>query len=209
MLSQLEVSAKQHYRVSRPPRATKGANGNPSAVAYKDRFEHSVLHSFNSRINRFPIHLLPGIVPVLRSNGESAGATLPAIAHRSVAKCLRSIGRNPRLRTCDLMSISGLSRRGLHKAFETHLGCSPGAIMIMVRMWTACDLLANSRLPVIDVATSCGYRSSNSLYVAFQRYLGVTPVEVRRRRLVCGGREAGRRALSGMCWSDSKAAQAK
>lgn len=198
MRSQSEVPVKPHNRVSRPPRVTNGGNGNRSAVAYKNRFEHSVLHSLNSRINRFPIHLLPGIVPVLRSNGESAEAALPAIAHRSVASCLRSIGRNPRLKTRDLTSISGLSRRGLLKAFDTHLGCTPGAIMIMVRLWTACDLLANSRLLVADVATSCGYRSSNSLYVAFRRYLGVTPVDVRRRRLVCGGREAGRRGLRGM-----------
>jgi AraC-like DNA-binding protein len=82
----------------------------------------------------------------------------------------------------DLQRVSGLSHRGLHKAFVKHLGCSPGVFLRMVRLERACDLLADSNLSVGEVARRCGYRSANSLWVVFARDLGVSPIRYRSQR---------------------------
>ena len=106
------------------------------------------------------------------------------ISHPGVARCVQFLGRKRQVqfKLRDLQRVAGLSRRGLHKAFMTHLGCSPGVLLRRARLVRACDLLANSSLSVDEIARRCGYRSANSLWVAFARDLGVSPVRFRFQR---------------------------
>jgi len=53
-------------------------------------------------------------------------------------------------------------------------------VLIVLRLRAALNFLIKSRLPISTIAIRCGYRNSNSLYVAFYRYLGVTPLSVRK-----------------------------
>jgi AraC-like DNA-binding protein len=107
-----------------------------------------------------------------------------SIRHNGVARCLQFLHRTGqrRLGLGNLIKISGMSRRGLHKAFMTHLGCGPGAVLRTVRVKRACKLLADSELPLDEVATQCGYRNANSLCVVFRRDLGVTPQCFRKQQ---------------------------
>jgi AraC-like DNA-binding protein len=154
----------------------------PPPVSRTGSVENPVFRNLRSELRSFPMDLLKAIVS--SSNPDESHPVVQSIEHAGVALCVSFIGRNPGLKLCDLMKISGLSRRGLTMAFITHLGCTPGTVLIMMRLWSACDLLANSRLPVPKIATCCGYRNLNSLYVAFQRYLGITPCQVRKRTLI-------------------------
>lgn len=173
------MSSQPQKRIPRPSGSTGRANGKQRAVPQNGKFENPVLRQLSSKRERFPIELLPGILSSCQSSLESPQPAFQSIAHPGVTRCLRFIGRNPRFKLRDLANVSGLSRRGLHKAFRTHVGCSPGSVVVMVRLWSACELLANSSLPVGKIAARCGYRNSNSLYVAIQRFLGTTPRHIR------------------------------
>lgn len=113
----------------------------------------------------------------LASKGQ---LSLQSQSHPGVTRCLAALRLDPRLRVRDLTVISRLSFRGLNKAFRKHLGCPPGGVILMVRLRHALDLLANSQLDPAAIASSCGYRNANSLYVAFRRRLGVTPMSLRK-----------------------------
>jgi len=113
------------------------------------------------------------------------------IGHSGVARCLKLIRRNHR--AChtlhDLQQAAGLKRRGLHKAFVTHLGCTPGVLLRKVRLEYACYLLVHSSLSVDELARRCGYRNANSLWVCFTRDLGVSPNRFRAQQLLISSKK--------------------
>jgi AraC-like DNA-binding protein len=195
LFRQLQVTSKLWKRVPRPFRATGGANGRQLAVSQDGNSQIPIWLGLNAKTKHFPIYLLPEILASPGSSVNAVETIFQSITHPGVARCLRFIGRNPCLKLRDLVNISGLSLRGLNKAFRTHLGCTPGAVVVMMRLWSACDLLASSRLPVARVATCCGYRNSNGLCVAFQRYLGITPGRIRGQSPVYGLMDAKRDGL--------------
>jgi transcriptional regulator GlxA family with amidase domain len=79
------------------------------------------------------------------------------------------------LRVTQLAQISGLSVRGFHLAFREHLGQSPGTLLQRLRLDRAKGLLADSDLPMVEVARKSGYRSINTFYIAFRNAFGLTP----------------------------------
>lgn len=106
------------------------------------------------------------------------------IRHPGVVRCLQFLRRNPRAQFTihDLQRASGLKRRGLHKAFITHLGCSPGVLLRKMRLERACYLLAHSNLSIDELARQCGYCGGNSLWVSFMRDMGIAPVDFRAQQ---------------------------
>jgi len=140
-----------------------------------------VRHGLKSTAHRLPVELRAAMLSANWASASFARFRRRSANHLGVACCLSALSRNPRLKTFELTTISGLSRRGLHKAFRTHLDCTPGVVLIVLRLRAALNFLIKSRLPISTIAIRCGYRNSNSLYVAFYRYLGVTPLSVRKR----------------------------
>jgi AraC-like DNA-binding protein len=92
-----------------------------------------------------------------------------------VKHCYEPIGVN------DLVKVSELSRRGLHKAFKKHVGQGPGRELRQMRIRRAKDLLANSNHKLKTIAKMCGYRSNNSFWISFRGLLGESPGEFRSR----------------------------
>jgi len=76
--------------------------------------------------------------------------------------------------------ISGMSRRGLTKAFHMHLGFSPGSVLRHVRIERAKQILVERDLTLKDIAKHCGYRSENTFCIAFQRATGMAPKKFQR-----------------------------
>lgn len=173
------MSSRQHTIMRQPVRFSRSTNDLWSVRPQNDASIDPVVRSLKSSSKPLPMDLLAGIL-----SANQSGCSRPvhlSVEHPGVSRCLSILSRNPRLKLRDLVDVSGLSLRGLHKAFRTHLGCTPGAILVMLRLWNAYDLLANSSLPVAEIALRCGYRNGNSLYVALRRYLGITPSRVRRQ----------------------------
>jgi len=105
------------------------------------------------------------------------------IKHPGVARSLRFIWENGHKPICikDLVSVSAMSRRGMHKAFMEHLGRTPGQELQRVRIERAKKLLSQTTQKVETVAHEAGYQSINSFCVAFKRATGMSAKKFRER----------------------------
>ncbi|BDY06701.1 AlkA N-terminal domain-containing protein [Ferrimonas sp. YFM] len=74
----------------------------------------------------------------------------------------------------------GVSDRHLRRLFQCHLGVSPLNYALNHRLLFAKQLLAESQLPVMDVALACGFQSRRRFNDAFVRQFRLTPSQVRR-----------------------------
>jgi transcriptional regulator GlxA family with amidase domain len=99
------------------------------------------------------------------------------VSHAGVARCLRFIGANfwRPIQVADLQRVAVLSRRGLQKAFLKHTGRGPGQILRLYRIQQACQILAEKDVALPQLASMCGFRKVNSLFVAFRNVVGVSP----------------------------------
>jgi LacI family transcriptional regulator len=105
------------------------------------------------------------------------------IKHPGVARSLRHIWEHGHESICikDLVSVSAMSRRGMHKAFMEHLGRTPGQELQRVRIDHAKKLLTKTTQKIESVAHDSGYQSINSFCVAFKRATGMSAKQFRDR----------------------------
>jgi AraC family transcriptional regulator len=85
----------------------------------------------------------------------------------------------------DLTALAGsvgLSPYHFSRAFKQSTGLPPHRYQIMMRVERAKDLLADSALPLSDVAAAIGYDDQGQLARLFRREVGVTPTQYRRER---------------------------
>lgn len=80
-----------------------------------------------------------------------------------------------------LADIAGVSPRQLSRLFRAELDVTPAEYVELIRIDTARRLLQDSRTPIKAVAYLAGFGSTATLRRAFQRRIGVTPLEYRRR----------------------------
>lgn len=69
----------------------------------------------------------------------------------------------------------------LTRAFRREHGCTPGAYQRRLRVGKAAEMLAGTRLPVAEIATSCGFCDQAHLARSFHAVLGCSPSDYRRR----------------------------
>jgi AraC family transcriptional activator FtrA len=81
----------------------------------------------------------------------------------------------------DLTKASALSRRGFQKAFQRHIGHSPGRELRRIRIERSKELLAGFDYNLNVVARMCGYRSLNSFWAAFRQVTGMSPGRYRSK----------------------------
>lgn len=105
------------------------------------------------------------------------------IKHPGVARSLRYIWEHGHEPICikDLVSVSAMSRRGMHKAFVEHLGRTPGQELQRVRIDRAQKLLSQTTQKIETIAHESGYQSINSFCVAFRRATGMSAKQFRER----------------------------
>jgi LacI family transcriptional regulator len=105
------------------------------------------------------------------------------IKHQGVARSLRFIWEHGHEPICikDLVGVSAMSRRGMHKAFMEHLGRTPGQELQRVRIEHAKKLLSRTSQKVESIAHDSGYQSINSFCVAFKRATGMSAKQFRER----------------------------
>jgi len=105
------------------------------------------------------------------------------IQHQGVARSLRFLWEQGHKPICikDLVTVSGMSRRGMHKAFVEHLGRTPGQELQRVRIDRAKKLLTQTTQKIETIAHDSGYQSINSFCVAFKRAIGMSAKTFRER----------------------------
>lgn len=130
---------------------------------------------------------------------ERRSTSLTAIAHREVAVAVRYIldhFQRAELDVAEVARATGLSRRGLNKAFSKHLGRSAGQEIERLRLRQARRLLETTALSATEIAARCGLGSLIQLRRTLRRHTGLTPREYRRAAAMNGqGGQGGRSPL--------------
>jgi AraC-like DNA-binding protein len=80
----------------------------------------------------------------------------------------------------ELAAVAGIGKFRLIRLFREHLGLSPHAVQLAHRIRTARRLLEGGT-PVADIAAATGFADQSHLHRHFQRSIGLTPGEYRRR----------------------------
>lgn len=106
---------------------------------------------------------------------------------RAFSLCLEYIDEHlcePSMDVTDVCRIGFISRSSLQREFFRRYGISPKQYIIKLRMNKALRLLIENRLPVKEVALSCGFADEKYFSRAFGRHYGASPSEMRRLMLV-------------------------
>jgi len=75
----------------------------------------------------------------------------------------------------DLAAIAGISRRQLERLFLKHLNCSPSRYYLTIRINRARQLLRQTSMMIIEVATACGFVSTPHFSKCYRGFFSVPP----------------------------------
>jgi AraC-like DNA-binding protein len=80
-----------------------------------------------------------------------------------------------------LSSMACLSQRQYTRVFKEVYGISPIEYVINCRLTLACRKMKNTRKPISEICTSCGFGDKISFSRLFKRRYGITPGEYRKK----------------------------
>ncbi|WP_157957121.1 GlxA family transcriptional regulator, partial [Salinicola salarius] len=83
----------------------------------------------------------------------------------------------------ELASYVDVSRRQLERLFQRHLHCSPSRYYLKLRLTRARQLLKQTPLPIIEIASACGFVSTPHFSKCYREYFGTPPREDRGETL--------------------------
>jgi AraC family transcriptional regulator of adaptative response / DNA-3-methyladenine glycosylase II len=128
-----------------------------------------------------------GFRPCLRCRPESAPGS-PAwlgsstTVHRALELIEQGALNGGQL--ADLAARLGIGERYLRKLFQRELGLSPQAVALNQRLLFAKKLMAETRLPLTEVAFAAGFGSVRRFNSAVREQFRLTPGELRKRQPV-------------------------
>ena len=79
----------------------------------------------------------------------------------------------------ELAGYVGLSRRQLERLFQKYLNCSPSRYYVNLRLLRAQQLLKQTGLSIIEVATACGFVSTPHFSGCYRTFFGFPPRDER------------------------------
>lgn len=123
-----------------------------------------------------PIRIAPGRVITRKSSD------ILAIAHQGISRALHYIAEHftENISVDDVARAAGMSRRGLHGAFDEHLHCTPGDKLRNTRLDHIKRQLADTDHKIESIALESGYGSLNAFFTAFRKAEKMTPAEYRK-----------------------------
>ena len=83
-----------------------------------------------------------------------------------------------------LEALAALVEQGsfhFQRCFKQATGLPPHRYIVERRVERACDLLATTRLPLVDIALACGFADQSHFGRVFRRHHAMTPMDYRRR----------------------------
>lgn len=80
----------------------------------------------------------------------------------------------------ELAEFVHVSRRQLERMFHKHLSCSPSRYYLKLRLNRARQLLKQSSLPIVEIATACGFTSTPHFSRCYRKHIGVSPRDERK-----------------------------
>ena len=126
--------------------------------------------------NAAPTWTLPPDGIAVRESSALRRGTGPLVA-RALAYWAANMAWAPDM--ADVARACHASRRSIEMAFRRELGHSPGEEFRRMRLERARQLLAETELPLAQVADACGYGEAPWFWTAFRKATGMTPAEYR------------------------------
>ncbi|MGE0005134.1 MAG: GlxA family transcriptional regulator [Parvibaculaceae bacterium] len=74
-----------------------------------------------------------------------------------------------------LAAASGVSRRQMERLFKNNLGISPGEKIRELRLERANSLMTETNMSITEIAAASGFRSANTLRIAYRQKFGAAP----------------------------------
>jgi transcriptional regulator GlxA family with amidase domain len=117
--------------------------------------------------------------PQRRSIVERAG-----VHHPGIVSCIELMENNVEqpIGTAELAHMVNLSSRQLERLFRTYLGTTPTLYYQQLRLKAGYQLLRQTTLSVLEVASAVGFSSSDYFSRRFRAFYGCSPTEARRQR---------------------------
>jgi len=81
----------------------------------------------------------------------------------------------------DLAHVAEISPNYFISLFRQSVGMTPHRFVIQQRIERARQLIAQSKLPLIEIAQRCGFQDQSQFTTAFRRQVGVTPGQYKRQ----------------------------
>ncbi|ANB75629.1 AraC family transcriptional regulator [Paraburkholderia phytofirmans OLGA172] len=79
----------------------------------------------------------------------------------------------------DAAQAAAMSERNFLRRFKIEMGITPSEYLLHIRLHKSCDLLAETNLPVDEVARRCGIGCGARLSKLFRQHLATTPSQYR------------------------------
>ncbi|CAI7979080.1 AraC family transcriptional regulator [Frankia sp. Hr75.2] len=115
-------------------------------------------------------------------SGRATTETVQGLSSRQLAAVreLMDVRLAEPLPLADLAAAAGLSISQFTRQFKVSTGETPHRFLLRLRVEAACRLLRTSDLPIVQVASQCGFSHQEHLTRVMRARLGTTPAAVRR-----------------------------
>jgi AraC-like DNA-binding protein len=137
--------------------------------------------------NKFPVHDADGkVIGVMGTVQLYEGGRRKLLEGTRLDDVVEHIRNHPAgsYTMADLARMSAMSERQLERRFREILGMTPREFITQNRMKLACEALALTSKPIVDVALECGFSEQSAFATQFRRAIGISPLKYRQRYLM-------------------------
>ena len=194
--SEEELLGKDDFELF-PPRLAEHFRRDDEEVLQTGTAKLGIVELFFNR-QRLPDWFTTDKMPVFGRNGLVIGIMGIARRHpnrESIGMDSEGIGRvvdhlrkrfRSRIKINDLVEISGMSSRQLHRKFLGVFGTTPLQFLNKTRVESACDDLLERDKSISEIALDTGFYDQSSLTQHFRKHVGMTPARYRKTRQKLG-----------------------
>jgi PAS domain S-box-containing protein len=125
-----------------------------------------------------------GLMGTVRPYGDGEKKELKWERDDEIGRAVNHIRNNFRgeISISDLVSISGLTHRKLHRGFVELFGIAPMQFITRTRIEAACDDLLSSTNKLSVIAKENGFYDQSSFTQLFRRQMKITPLKYRKQK---------------------------
>tara|TARA_B000000441_G_C21666714_1_gene304674 strand:+ start:92 stop:874 length:783 start_codon:yes stop_codon:yes gene_type:complete len=125
-----------------------------------------------------------GLMGTVRPYGDGENKELKWERDDEIGRAVNHIRNNFRgeISISDLVEISGLSHRKLHRGFVELFGIAPMQFITRTRIEAACDDLLSSANKLSVIAKENGFYDQSSFTQLFRRQMKITPLKYRKQK---------------------------
>ena len=138
--------------------------------------------------NKYPLFNdrgdVAGLMGTVRPYGDGEKKELKWERDDEIGRAVNHIRNHFRseMAISDLVKVSGLSHRKLHRGFVELFGVAPMQFITRTRIEAACDDLLSSTKKLSVIAKENGFYDQSSFTQLFRRQMKITPLKYRKQR---------------------------